>query len=374
MCQPSDRPAAPSTLCNPADEERGGASFCYTAKSMKKITLNMISESEFTVQGHGVHTAYVELTNALKRRDDVSVRVNGDIGDDDVVHIQTLGLYSLKRLLRAPGKKVVSVHVVPDSFVGSIVLAKYWRPIGRAYLKWFYGRADMLFAVSQMVADELVGDMQIPAEKVKLLYNTVDMQQYRRSTKDKAAARRQHEIAKDAFVVVGNGQVQPRKRFDTFVAAAHELPEVQFIWIGGIPFKHLGADYAEMNRLIETAPPNLKVTGVIPLADVRAYLHAADVFFLPAEQENHPMAVLEAAGTGLPIILRDIPQYKDTFARDAELIETNEQAVATIRRLRDDRAAYDRAAQGAAAIAARFDSAAGAERAMTYYREAMARD
>lgn len=37
-------------------------------KDDKKLIVNMISESEFTVQGHGVHTAYKEITDALRKR------------------------------------------------------------------------------------------------------------------------------------------------------------------------------------------------------------------------------------------------------------------------------------------------------------------
>ena len=54
------------------------------------IKVTMVSESEFTVQGHGVHTAYVELTNALKKRADVEVVVN-QFGESDITHIHTVG-------------------------------------------------------------------------------------------------------------------------------------------------------------------------------------------------------------------------------------------------------------------------------------------
>ncbi|MBC7746858.1 glycosyltransferase family 4 protein [Pedobacter sp.] len=336
---------------------------------MKKLKLNMISESEFTVKGHGVHTAYVELTNALKRRNDVDVLVNEDREGADVTHIQTVGLYAAKRLVYGPGKKVVSVHVVPDSLIGSLAMAKYWLPLAKIYLKWFYSRADMLFAVSGMVAEELEDSMYIDKKRIKLLYNTVDMSQYTCTPEDKKAARKVLRIADDAFVVVGNGQIQPRKRLDTFVEAAKRLPDVHFIWVGGIPFKQLGAEYSKMKKIVASVPGNLTVTDVIPLEEVRKYVQAADVFFLPAEQENHPMCVLEAAGAGLPIVLRDIPQYADTFAQDSQLISTDQEAVDTITALRTDPKRYKVAVQGAQAIAQRFDSKQGAERAMAFYQE-----
>lgn len=329
------------------------------------MKINMISESEFTVQGHGVHTAYVELTEALRARDDVDIDVNTN-RPADIVHIQTVGLYALGRLLRRNGRKVVSAHLVPDSFIGSFVGARYWRAIARLWLKFFYGRADLVLACSGMVRDELVRDMGL--KNVELLYNTVNMKQYAMSKDDRRIAREKLGIGADEFVVIGNGQIQPRKRLDTFLAIARALPDVRFFWVGGMPFKQLGAEYASMQKLIENVPANVTMTGLVPLEQVRSYYAAADVFTLPAVQENHPMCVLEAAGSGLPIVLRDIPQYDDTFRGDALLAATDDEFIETIKRLRVDEAYRKSATGGAYEIAQRFDSIAGAGRVISFYR------
>lgn len=336
------------------------------AKKSRRLVVNMISESEFTVQGHGVHTAYKEITNALRRRDDVDIKVNTD-READIIHIQTVGTYALRQLLKKRGKKVVSAHIVPDSFVGSLRGAKYWKWAGRGWLKFFYGRADLVLACSGMVRDELRDNMKL--DNVELLYNTVDMMQYQTSDRDRTEARSVLGVKKKDFVVIGNGQVQPRKRLDTFFAMARALPDARFFWVGGIPFKHMGAEYAKMQKMIDAAPENVEITGVIPLSEVRKYYAAADVFVLPAIQENHPMCVLEAAGAGLPIVLRDIPQYDDTFRGSALMADSDEEFIDLVKHLRADKKALAAAREGAAEIASRFDSAAGAERAVKFYRK-----
>lgn len=328
----------------------------------------MLSETEFTIKGHGVHTAYIELTEALKKRPDIDIAVNED-RDVDVTHIQTVGFYALNRLLFGKGKKVVSAHLVPDSFIGSLLWAEYWKPIGRWWLKIFYGRADLVLACSKMVQDELKNDMGL--DNVELLYNTVDMSRYHRTAEDKAAARKVLEIPEDKIVVVGNGQIQPRKHFDTFVRMARDLPEIQFVWVGGIPFKRLGADYARMKAMVESTPHNLLVTDVIPLDEVRKYLHAADIFVLPAEQENHPLCVLEAAGTGLPIVLRNIPQYDDTFADAALMADSDEDFTRIVRELARSKKKRSEAAKLSETIRNRFDSSEGARKAVAFYKKAL---
>lgn len=332
------------------------------------LHIDMISESEFTVQGHGVHTAYVEITDALKRRSDTDVAINVARPEADIIHAQTIGLYSLRKLRKSRGKKVISGHIIPASLVGSIKGMGRLQWLVRRYMKWAYGKADLVLACSGMVRDEMVGPMKLKT-RIEVLYNTVDMKKYAHTKEEAAQARQDLGIATDAFVVLGNGQVQPRKRLDTFFAAARALPEVQFVWVGGIPFKHLGAEYSKMQDMMRAAPDNVTITGVVPYETVMQYLRTADVFFLPAEQENHPMCVLEAAGAGLPIILRDIAEYNDTFRPDAQLITADDDAVTIISRLRDDAAFYAEQKQAAARIAARFDSKAGAERLMGFYRE-----
>lgn len=330
----------------------------------------MVSESDISVQGHGVHTAYIEITEALEKRRDTAV-VRGAFGqqmDCDIVHMHTIGPRTWRKLLQRGPKKVVSAHVVPASLVGSIVGANYWLPLARMYMRWYYNRADMVLAVSGMVAKVLHDELRVPRDKIVTFYNTIDMQRYAHTTSEAKQARKKLGIAADAFVVLGNGQVQPRKRLDVFVAMATALPDVTFIWVGGINFKYLGADYVTMQKLMNSLPENMKITGVIPHEDVRDYMLAADVFCLPAEQENHPMCVLEAASAGLPIILRDMPEYDDTFGDDA-LRCSDDGFVGAVQKLRNDIVFRSRQMKKTQRIADRFDSSVAAERLSDLYRQ-----
>lgn len=343
---------------------------------MKKLRVNIVSESDITVQGHGVHTAYDEMATALEKREDITI-IRGEFGelvDCDVIHFHTIGNRTWRKLFQRGPKKVVTAHIVPASLIGSIILAKYWAPLARLYMRWYYNRADKVLAVSGMVAQVLHDELHVPKEKIETFYNTVDMASYAPGKNSRSDARAKFGIAEDAFVVLGNGQVQPRKRLDVFVEMAKALPDVQFVWVGGIPFKQLGADHNQMSQLMENTPDNMKMTGVIPHRDVYAYLHAADVFCLPAEQENHPMCVLEAAGAGLPIILRDLPEYDDTFQNDVIRCKTSKEFIAAVKKLKDDTTFYKTQLKGAAVIAKRFDSMAAATRYVDLYRSLVYRD
>lgn len=335
----------------------------------RSLRVRMISESEFTVQGHGVHTAHVELCRALDRRDDVRLMVNAR-GDADVTHIHTAGAYSLWFLLFASGSKVVTAHVVPDSFVGSLIGARYWLWLAKWYFRWFYNRADLVLAVSNETKEDL-RQLGVRAP-IEVFHNVIDTSRYVRADDDRSEARKQLSIDYDSFVVVGSGQVQPRKRVDVFINLAKELPEVSFVWVGGMPFGKAAADHQQMQRMIDTAPRNMRFTGVVPLEDVRRYYLAADVFLLPSVQETFGLVVVEAAAAGLPIILRDLPDYDETFRVDA--IMSDEAGFASIlKRLMTDSAYYAAACRSASHIAERFDSVAGGERLVELYHSVAAK-
>lgn len=333
------------------------------------MKVNVISESAFTVQGHGVHTAFEETVRMLRDYTDSDVAENTN-RPADIVHIHTVGPYSLKKLLFNHGRKVVSAHVVPDSFVGSLVGARLWYPLAKWYLRFFYNKADAVLGVSAEVVDQLKA-MGVK-KPVYLVPNTIETEEFASNPDKKKAARQRLGIDEQAFVVMCSGQVQPRKRIDSFVAAAKALPDMQFVWVGGIPFKQFAASARAMTHLMEHPPANVRFTGVIPRAEVVAYYQAADLFFLPSEQETFGIVIVEGAAAGLPVLLRDIPQYRQTFGEGYER-GTEETFASMITRFRDDPEYYRHWQAEGKSITDKYDAKAGAAQLMEIYNRVLGR-
>lgn len=329
----------------------------------------MISETVWSVKGHGVHSAYLEMTAGLSQLRGVDVKVN-TFRKADITHIQTIGPYALLQLLFARNKKVISVHVIPDSFVGSIIGSRWWYQLAVIYLRFLYNRGDRLLAVSQEVKDQLINQLHIK-KPIEVFFNTIGSRQFATTPELRQQARRELGLTAQDFAVIGNGQVQPRKRFDIFLKLAQTNPGLRFFWAGGIPFKHLGADYNAMQKLIASAPPNLTVTGVIGRDQVKRYFNAGDAFLLPSEQENHPVAMLEAAAAGLPVIVRDLHAYDSAFG-DKVLRGTDQTFIDIILKLKNDREFRRLAISNAADIANRFDNLTGSKQLLEIYKATLA--
>lgn len=337
---------------------------------MSKLRVVQVSESAFSVQGHGVHTAFVETSNGLRANDEVVVQEN-TFARADIRHIHTVGPYSLVQLLLGRGRKIVSAHVVPASFIGSLKGATYWLGLATWYLRWFYNRAAAVIAVS----DETAAELRAMGVKrpIHVVYNMIDTARYRHTADERTAARQKHGISPTATVVIGNGQVQPRKRVDTFIAIAKALPEMEFIWVGGMPFGKVASEQRAMQRLIDTAPDNVRFTGVVDLEAVREYLAAGDIFVMTSMQETFGLAIVEAAASGLPIVLRDIADYDHTFRPYALLCDESAFAE-TIQRLATDSAHYDHWKTQAEILAQRYDSTVLVRELIEIYRSVCGHD
>ncbi|OYW42786.1 hypothetical protein B7Z28_01245, partial [Candidatus Saccharibacteria bacterium 32-45-3] len=284
----------------------------------------------------------------------------------DIRHIHPAGWYCWKQLLLYSGKKIISAHIVPDSLVGSLRLASSWSGIASWYLKVFYNMADAVIAVSESTKEEL---LRIGVKKpIRVINNMIDTERYKQAADSRENARETIGIAQDAFVVVSNGQVQPRKRVDLFIKMAKDMPDGVFIWVGGIPFKGAAANYEQMKRLMKRAPKNVRFTKVIPLDQVKLYLHAADVFVMPSDQETFGLAIVEAAAAGLPVVLRDIHDYDQTF-RGKALICQEQEFSEILKKLRSEPAFYAVAKAQSSEIAAQYDSETIAEQLVSLYAE-----
>ena len=85
------------------------------------------------------------------------------------------------------------------------------------------------------------------------------------------------------------------------------MPDVHFHFVGNQAgnFK----DYWE--PLMKDVPENVKIWG--EKADTDLFMKAADLFMFNSTWECNPLVLREAISHGLPILARNLPQYKDMF-------------------------------------------------------------
>ncbi len=252
------------------------------------------------------------------------------LGRSVILHIHTIGPVALARMLVHPGHKLITAHITPASFLGSIRYAQLLLGLVGRYMRFVYNRADSILAVSEATAAELAA-LKV-TRPITVSYNAIDDQPIR------VLSSRRDELRdafgwRDQLVVLAVGQLQPRKGVAEFLACAAALPWLRFIWVGGMQFGLLSAEREKLRRICSKAPNNVSFLGMMPRMDAFQYYVAADVFFLPSRQESFGLATLEAATAGLPLVLGNLGCYRE-WLDEAYLSGTStEEYVELLRRL-----------------------------------------
>lgn len=272
------------------------------------LNVHVIAES-FVGEANGVTTAILELIESLKNDPDISLVDTCEAAD--IIHAHTIGLDYIKQSLRHNHKLIVSAHVVPDSFIGSLIFSRLWRPIARWYLTFVYNRAKEVIAVSPQVKIDLKAiGVTVP---IHVLCNSVDRKKFKPNPTARATIRKKLGIDANAFVATCVGQIQPRKGIYDFIDTAKKTPNVTFLWVGGTPFKGLTADYKKLQTVVQEAPKNCRFTGIVDFKDMPDYYAMSDVYFMPSFQENFAFATIEASSVHLPLVLRDNVEYPSSL-------------------------------------------------------------
>jgi 1,2-diacylglycerol-3-alpha-glucose alpha-1,2-galactosyltransferase len=301
------------------------------------MKVHIISETAYTTKGNGVHTAFIDLIELMKEKTDIEVVVNNE-GFGDVFHSHTYGPYYFWKGRNYKGRRILTVHVIPDSIKGSLPLWKMLMPFVKWYFKKVYSYADVCVALSPMV-EKAIRDLKVSTRIVKI-YNPIHIDRWKRTDELRKKGREMLGLTDSEFVVLGVGQLEGRKGVEDFLDIAEVIPEAKFVWAGGRPFGTLTEGIARINARVEKAP-GIQFTGMIDLMNMPAIYAAADLLLFPSYQENCPLAPLEAAASGMPVVFRDLEEYRLLYENPYLKGKSTAEFVELTRRLIHDKLFYE---------------------------------
>lgn len=166
-------------------------------------------------------------------------------------------------------------------------------PLYYAIDRWTLPRHDLVIAVSSDLMD-LCTQAGVSRERLRLIENGIDTEEYRRRPADTEATRGR------PIVVGAAGRLSPEKGFDHAITALGKLRakghDVQLHIAGE------GDDRARLAAQIAAAEMTDHVRLVGYCHDMKAFLQSIDVFCLSSLREGLPNVVLEAMAMSLPIV------------------------------------------------------------------------
>jgi glycosyltransferase involved in cell wall biosynthesis len=232
----------------------------------------------------------------------------------DVVHLHGYGASTFGRLAAAIRRIPVVVHEHAN-----LTSTPWFQRIADRALAPF---TDIAIAVSQSTAEFTVGARLIPAERTRVVYLGVPLDEFSRprAAAEIAAARRALGVPDGAFAIGTITRLMPSKGNEYLVEAARRvadaLPSARVYIVGE---GELQADLQARADALRLGD-RLIFTGF--RRDVAEALAALDLVVFPSLWEGTPLTVLETLAMGKPIVSTDADGLQDvlTNGQDAVMV------------------------------------------------------
>ncbi len=169
----------------------------------------------------------------------------------------------------------------------------------QAYMPSFCNAVDMVIAPSAGMKKIL---RQLNVERdVEVVPNGVDLKDFLTA---KPLSRDQFGYKEDDILLVYSGRIALEKNLPfllkSFAGIAETLPKAQLLLLGsGVQLyeEEIRSLVGELNL-----SERVRLTGRIAYDQLPAYLAMCDIFVTASVTEVHPLSVIEAMGTGLPVM------------------------------------------------------------------------
>lgn len=240
---------------------------------------------------------------------------------------------------------------------------------GSLYFRFFFNRVRGIISTNTWKKDELLRRFRVPAERVLVAPNGVDLSDYQGSV-DARGARQMLGIETQKKIVLYTGQLLHWKGVDTLLSAAKFLPSNVSVYI-------VGGSKHEVDALRgRYRAENVVFVGQRPHKEMSHWQRAADVLVLPNTKKEHiathytsPIKLFEYMASGTPIVASDLPSIReiadDTAVVFFEADDSRSLAQSIQSVFENPEEAHERAARAKAAVA-QYTWDARAERIISF--------
>jgi glycosyltransferase involved in cell wall biosynthesis len=232
---------------------------------------------------------------------------------------------------------------------------------------------DRFHALTVAVAQAAVRDLGIDPLRIDVIPRGRDGRLFSGSNQNvRAEVRRELGIAEEAQVIVTVGRQEYQKGQVHLVAALTEIsknhPGAVLLLVGREG--NATAEIREAAAMFGNEPV-LRIVG--ERSDVHRLLAAADLFVFPSLFEGLGGAVIEAMGSGLPIVASDIPALREVLGGDENAVlvargDSRALARAVNELFADPKRMNALGARGRAIFEARYELEAVVDETVRFYR------
>lgn len=237
-------------------------------------------------------------------------------------------IHRIKKILKEVGADVVHTHrncaqyAVPAAMLAGVkhrihtvhnVAEKENGKLARKLNKIFFKHCHLIpVALSELIRDSIVQEYGINKDKIPVIYNGIDL--------SKCVPKTDYSVYGN-FKILHIGRFSEQKNHVGLLRAFkifHDKYSDSELWLIGDGEKKTEIEnYVNENNLTS----NVKFLGL--QSEVHGFLHNADMFTLPSNYEGIPMTLIEAMGTGLPIVATAVGGVPDMLDNNNSILVNN---------------------------------------------------
>ncbi len=185
-------------------------------------------------------------------------------------------------------------------------------------------RADGLIAVSETTRADAVRFLDLPAEKIRVIYHGIPDAFFRATAADADAVRGRHGLARPYALFVGT--IEPRKNVSILLDAYLGLPKTireEFdLILAGPPGWRQSETLARLRR----APTGVRYLGYVPEKDLPGLFAGATAFVYPSLYEGFGFPVAQAMAAGTPVVTSAVSALPEIAGGAGILVDPRSQS------------------------------------------------
>ncbi len=187
------------------------------------------------------------------------------------------------------------VEVYHSNYINYKLQAVVCRPFIHHYLP-----------VSKESFNQLVDRYGVDSSKISLAYNGINIEEVRAKISD-------INRDKTIFRILSVGRMAPQKNLETAISAfcrftkSEDYVNSEYLIAGDGP---------QRREFEELSEGKVKFLGMVERSSVCSNIAVADVVMFPSLWEGHSIALLEVLAIGCPVIVTDIPAFREVLGYD----------------------------------------------------------
>jgi glycosyltransferase involved in cell wall biosynthesis len=192
----------------------------------------------------------------------------------------------------------------------------------RAMMRLAARRAQRILTVSNASKQDILHYLDVPADKVEVIYNALDARLATPPTEEDIKRVRERFLLTSPFILYA-GNIKPHKNIDRLIEAYSILRRRG---VSGVKLLIIGDEiskYPNLRRLVHRFQlhPHVRFLGFVPEETLAALYRLASVFVFPSLYEGFGLPPLEAMAAGAPVITSNVSSLPEVVGDAALLID-----------------------------------------------------